>query len=746
MLLCASASILVSLDKPFKEFIKECDSPQAILYPYSEEDKDVVALGEQFAELNTVKGVEYKRSHFISEELTFDGKKLEGFFRLTEYNKKIYGKARYLEGNKDLLDTLGEGECIIPACLSNKYGIHTGDIISIKYSGGDLSYTVKGVYSDPYNTSIAFDSDILIKSIASNLNTKLQVVLYAKDGVTGGQLEETYREKSNGVLNCEVQTLEDRIDNGLIAANLIGALFLVIGIIILFVSCLIINFMIRNAMVTDAKTIAVYKTIGYSSSDILKMYIKFYYLVVSMACIIGILCSVIISDSVLTSVYKNMGQVVANNVLLPGILCYITIICAVIGLIYVIISKVRNVKPVNALNGMSDSNTKKQRFRGNSKIQFSSFGIALRTIIRSKKGVIGIIITSAVTIFSVNFAIISLDVAYTMKDNNDYWLGVDKCDVMIGISDSKGYNAVQKVIEEDKRIKFYLRNKMGGKVTLKWKKGMNTTSMQAFIYDDFSQSQMPVVKGRNPKAENEIALSGKMAKAFNKDVGDYIEIFLGGQKRVDLLITGIFQTYFNLGDACRINSSVYTKSGMDPKYDNFSIYLKNMQEKEQFINDMKKLTEGRGNVIPRTEALAGIMEMITKPQENAIPPVAVLILLVGGINIFCIVMLKNADSEKTNGIYKCLGYTTWHLISSNVYYVAIIAGASIAVAVPLIIILYPNIMKFSLTMFGFLEYPVSYNLGHIILTNLAVAATFIISTIISSRSLKRVNVRDLVQE
>jgi ABC-type antimicrobial peptide transport system permease subunit len=55
-------------------------------------------------------------------------------------------------------------------------------------------------------------------------------------------------------------------------------------------------------------------------------------------------------------------------------------------------------------------------------------------------------------------------------------------------------------------------------------------------------------------------------------------------------------------------------------------------------------------------------------------------------------------------------------------------------------------MKFSLTMFGFLEYPVSYNLGHIILTNLAVAATFIISTIISSRSLKRVNVRDLVQE
>lgn len=746
MLLSASVSILISLDKPFQEFAKECESPEAILYPFSEKDQEAISIGEQFAELDNVEKVEYKRAHFISEEFLFEGKKIEGFFKLAEYNEKVFGKVRYLEGDKGLIAKLNSNECIIPACLSNEYRIYSGDNIKIQCSEGDLIYKVIGIYSDPYNTSTAFDSDILVKNVPETLRTKLQVVLYAKDGVKGSELEESYRVKHNGQMDGEIQTLEERVDNSLIAGNVVGSVFLAIGIIMLFVSCLIINFMVRNAMITDAKTIAVYKTIGYSSDDILKMYIMFYFLIVTIACVLGIGCSVIISDSILSSVFENMGQVVANNVFLPGLLCYITIITLVIGLIYIIISKTRNVKPVIALNGMSDTNTKKKKYKGNSNMQFSSLGIALITIVRSKKSVISIIITSVVTVFSVNFAIVSLDVAYTMKDNNDYWLGVDKCDVMIGVSDSKDYSAVQKVIKDDTRVNYYFRTKLTDTVTMRWKKGMNTTSMEAFVYDDFSKIELPVTEGRNPDAENEIAISSKIADELNKDVGDYIEVFLSGKTRVELLITGTFQTYYNLGDACRITSEAYTRNNYELNYDNFSIYLKNQKDKDQFLKDMKTEVGGKGNVIPRTEAFSSIMNMIVKPQENAIPPVVVLVLLVGGINIFCIVMLKNANSEKINGIYKCLGYSTWHLVLSNLYYVGIVAVVSIAVALPTIILLYPDIMKVCLAMFGFKEYPVSYNFGHIISADLAVLSTFVISTLISSRSLRKVNVRDLVQE
>jgi putative ABC transport system permease protein len=747
MLLNASVSILISLDKPYEDFAKECEAPSAIIFPYADEDAEVIALGEHFKKLEQVERVEYKKSHYISEELTYQGEKLEGFFKLAEFNPGINSKVRFLEGNKELFEKLKADECILPACISTEYDIYTGDRISIKLPDENLIYTVKGVYTDPYSTSTAFDSDILIKNLPSVLNHKLHIILYAKDGFTGSQIEEAFRVQNAGEMNGEMQTLEDRISNGLLAGKVIGAVFLAIGVIMLLVSCLIINFMIRNAMITDAKTIAVYKTIGYTSGDILRIYTVFYFIVVTLACLIGIGSSIFISNMILSSVFRNMGQVAANNILLPGITCYVITVGLVIGIIYLIIGKTRKVKPVYTLNGMSESSTrKKKKYKGNSKIQFSAFGIALRTLLRNKKGAVSIVITAIITIFSVNFAVISLDVAATMKENNDYWLGVDKCDVMVGVSDSTKLKNVEEVINKDNRVDYYFKSRLGNRITMKWSKGVKTTSMDAFIYEDYSKAILPVTRGRNPSSPTEIAISSKITNELHKDVGDYIEVYLGGNKRVDLLITGIFQTYYQMGESCRVTSSLFEENGVAFKYDNYSIYLKNNKDIDSFMQDIKKEIGGNGNVIKRTEAFSSIMDMIVKPQQSAIPPVVVLVLLVGAINIFCIVMLKNANSEKTNGIYKCIGYTNSHLVISNLYYVGMVAAASIILSVPMILVFYPAIMRACLGMFGFLEYPVSYNLWHIALSNLGILALFIISTLVSSRSLKKVNVRDLVQE
>lgn len=747
MLLTGSVSILKSLDKPFKDLAKECDSASAILYPYSQKDEDVISLGKQFAGLKEIRKVEYVRNHYITEELTFNGKQIDAFMKLTEYNDGVFGKVHYLKGNRNTALNLKENECIIPACISNEYNIKIGDRIKLKLSSEEMNYTVKGIYSDPYNTSTAFESNFLVKNMPKGVNGQLYIKLYGKDGVTGNKIEEAYREKYDGQMNGVINTLEDRIDNSLIAGHVVGAVFLAMGIVMLLVCCLIINFMIRNAMITDAKTIAVYKTMGYTSGDILKMYLTFYFVVVSTASFLGIVGSVFLSDTILISVFKNMGKVVSNNVLLPGVLCYGLIITFVLGIIYKIIGKTKKVKPVYALNGMSSSNTKKKKeYKGSSKMQFSALGIALRTLLRNKRSAVSIILTSIVTIFSINFAVISLDVANTMKNNNDYWLGVDKSDVMISVTDSNQYAGVENIVKKDSRVNYYLNSNIDTPLSMKWKKGMKSTVMYGFVFDSYSKAKLPTIKGRNPAAGNEIAISSKVAGNLNKTIGDYIEVYFDGGKKANLLITGIFQTYFEMGDACRVTTSLFTDNNYSIKYNDISIHLKNEKDVKPFIKDMKKKIGRSGNVTARTEAFATIMNMIVTPQKSAIPPVVVLILIVGSINIFCIVMLKNANSEKTNGIYKCLGYSTKHLVLSNLYYVGIVAAASIAVALPMTIILYPYIMKTSLSIFGFLKYPVDYNTFHIAVANLVVLLIFILSTLISSRSLKKISVRDLVQE
>jgi putative ABC transport system permease protein len=747
MLLTGSVSILKSMEKPFKDLAKECEAATAIVYPYSEKDKEVIAMGKKFESLNEVKAVEYTRVYSITEEVTFNGKKVDAFGKLTEYNDAVFGKARYLKGNRNTAAKLKDDECVIPACISNGNNIKVGDRIKIKFSTGEEEYKVKGIFAEPYNTSSSFECNILVNKLPKALTGKLYIKLYGKAGVDGSKIEEAYREKYDRQMNGAFDTLENRIDNSLIANNIVGAMFLAIGGIMLFVCCLVINFMIRNAMITDAKTIAIYKTMGYTSGDILKMYLTFYFLLVSTACILGVLESVFLSNTILTSVFKNIGAVVSNNVLLPGGICYVLIVTLVLGTIYLIIGKTKKVKPIYALNGMSNSNTKKKKeYRGNSKIQFSAIGIALRTLLRNKKGAIGIILTAIVTIFSINFAVISLDVAYTMKENNDYWVGVDKSDVMIDVSDNYQFEKVEGIVKNDSRVNYYLNNSRGTTITMKWKKGMKSTFIYGYVFDDYSKSKLPVTRGRNPEAANEIAISSKVAGYVNKTVGDYIEVYLGGEKKVNLLITGLFQTYNELGDYCRLTKSVYTENNYPIKYDSISIHLKDQKDINSFIEDIEGKVGKDGKVIPRTEAYSNIMNMIVAPQKSGIPPVVAVVLLVGAINIFCIVMLKNASSEKTNVIYKAIGYSTVHLVLSNLYYVAIVAAASMAAAVPITIILYPHIMKAALSTFGFLEYPVSYNVLHIILANLGVLLIFILSTLISSRSLKKVNVRDLVQE
>ena len=746
MLLTSSVSILISLDKPFQDFAEECQSPSAFVFPQHLDDKGVYLLGKQFSELKEIQRVEYKKFHYISEELLFNEKKLDGFYKLTEYNPKINSNERYLEGSKAIINTLLPDECILPACVSNEYSIHTGDNIVIKLSGRTLQYTVRGVYSDPYSTSTAFDSDILIKQLPTDINYGLHIALYTKEGVKGSQIEDAFRTKNNGMMYGNIQTLQQRIENGLIVGNIIGGVFLATGIIMLLVSCLIISFMIRNAIITDAKTIAVYKTIGYTSTDILKMYLNFYFVIVTVACILGIGSSVFISNRILKSIFENMGEVSANSTFIPGVLCYIIIGTIVIGLIYIIISKTKRLRPVAALSGVTENGTQKKNFTGNSKLQFSPLGITLRNISRNKRGALSTILTAILTIFSVNFAVISLDMADTMKENNDFWLGIDKSDVLIEVTDSTQFDRIIKTIKEDKRVNHFFQNKLGDRVSIKWRKGINVTAMDAFVYDDFKDTKLPVVKGRNPVNADEIAISTKIADSLNKEVGDYLEVYLNNSTKVKLLITGIFQTYYQLGDCCRLLTGTYKQNNGAITYSNISIYLNPKENTEMFIKEIQEKIKGTGNVIARTDAFAGIMNMIVRPQKNAIPPVTALILLIGAINIFCIVMLKNAVNQKINGIYKCIGYTSGHLILSNIYYVAIIAISSMAVAIPMIIKLYPVIMRVSLSMFGFLEYPVSYNLWHIVISNIGVVIMFVISTLISSRSLKNVNVRDLVQE
>lgn len=752
-LLTCAASILLDLEKPLYDFSKEVDAPAALLYPYVNHqefvqyENEVRKIGENFSRLSEVEGVGYAKFHYIYEEITSKGKKVSASLDLTEYNNSYFSKERFLSGDIKMTQRLQKGECIIPACLSNTFNINVNDVINIHFSKGTKSYRVKEIYTNPYSSSTAFASDIFVKELPGFLASSYKLSIYGKGGASGNDIETAYRNKYNGQMAGTMIKLNDVINNSLVTVKIISAIFLAIGITMLFVSTLIISFMIRNVMITDAKDIAIYKTIGYTNTDILKMYLIFNYIIVTAACLLGLLVSWFLSGKILAIAYENIGHKTGGDVLLPGIICYILIVGFVQCVIAIIIGSTRRVKPVIALNGMQSEGIKKrENYKGNSKIQFSPMGIALRTITRGKKGIASILITCIVTIFAINFAVVSLDVANTMKENNDYWIGIDRSDVAIGISDDENFKNINDILKQDKRIKYIVPNSYDNLISLKWQKGMDITGMRAFVYDDYTHADIPLTSGRNPSAGNEIALSYKVSEKLHKNIGDYVEVYINGATKADLLVTGIFQTYYTIGQACRLTSAAFTDNKETLSYNNISIYLKKGYSTSDFIKSIKRKIGIQGVVIPRTERFSSVMNSIVAPQQRAIPLIITLILLLGGVNIFCIVMLRNATQQKTVGIYKSIGYSTWHLVKSNLYYIGILSIVSLTITIPLLILTYPQIMEMCLSAFGFIKYPVKYNWFHLIITNIGVFITFIISTLISSWTLQKVNAKELVHE
>ena len=136
---------------------------------------------------------------------------------------------------------------------------------------------------------------------------------------------------------------------------------------------------------------------------------KFYFCIVTSACILGMLFSAFLSNLILTSIFENMGQLKVEHSFLSGILCYLVIVVFVITIITSSIFKMKKVKAVTALSGLDYGGVRKKKsYKGNSTLQFSALGITYRNFSREKRNAVSIIITCIITIFSINFIVISL--------------------------------------------------------------------------------------------------------------------------------------------------------------------------------------------------------------------------------------------------------------------------------------------------------------------------------------------------
>ncbi|HEX3022968.1 MAG TPA: FtsX-like permease family protein [Lachnospiraceae bacterium] len=736
VLMAGSFGILTSLEKPYNDFRDETKAPTVKVNPKLDHGKTSQEWISELSKLPSVDRVTELKRHYMEEKILCNGREMEAFLSFLSYNEKVYGNMRWIEGEKRAPKS---GECIIPVAFSKEHDIKLNDTLTLTNGEKSYDYKVIAFSADVYSCNMAYQAEILVSELPEGLDTTPCFAIYGKAGSSGQDIIDEYVKSNNGILDGTFDTVEEVIDNSMITEKILGGILLVLSIIVFLVCVMMIRFMIKSALNQDRKTVAIYKTLGYRSKDIMNIYILFYMSLTIAGSVLGAYLSPLISMSFIAKAFENIGASNLSVSWIPRIIVILMMNAVVLLQVYIAIRKLRKVRPVIVLNDR-ESDLGKRKIRQHpltKRMSFSPFGMAIRMIQRDRRNTIYVILTCFLCIYMVNIAIACFSNIDSMKTNNYYWLGFDKHDVTVTSVNKDKFDEVCKELQQLDEVERVVKSNNNINTSIRWQKGVQNPNFYSMILETYEGLDMPIVKGHNPRNSNEIVIGNRLANELGKKVGDYIDLYFGADKKISFLIVGTFQSFYDMGRGTRILASALEENGITPIYQEASLYLKKGITPDDFIKRYGKQFANSIKMTNRSEKYENILAMICDPQKAAIGPFMALVVLIGSLSLICIIYLKNIQNHKKYTIYKSIGYSASHLLRMNFYYVGVIATTSIVIALPIFILAFPRMMSMSMMTFGFVEYPVFYNVPHMIAGNLCLFVVFMISVVLSSRSLFR---------
>ena len=736
-LITGSAVILTSLTSVYEELAAQTNAPDVKVYSrpdFTQKDyqKDLKKTGcvTKIIKIPTVSVT----------TIMHDNKETDAFLDICQYRDDMYGNVRVIAGS---LSNLDEKSCVLPMATAQSVGAKVGDIVSVKIEGKKYSYRIAATYAEIFSAATEYTCDMLVLDIPKHTTDSTVYATWLKDGYTCDDLIREYTKENEGILDGYFRSESDSIMNAEIAEMILGGILLGISSVVFLAILLIISYIVKNCFRTDKKTIAIYKTVGYRTIQIRRIYITFYMSIICSGTIIGAILSPILSNSFIHNVYKNIGVEGKISGLWQIVTCILVINLSAFLMLLCETRRIGKLKPVDILNG-NDEEIGKKKLKSSNRTRycFSSSAMALRMMVRDKKNTILLIVTCIVSLYIVNLSIVCLENLDLIKgETNYYWLGTDKHDVTIENNGSTDFYDICSEIKKDKDVEQTVRRNYNMGFAIPYHQ-----STSALVFETFENVEIPVLKGHNPKHSNEVVVGNIYLKEMGIDVGDYITVQLDETHKKDLLVVGTYQGFYNMGRGIKIMGSLLEENDIPFQYTECSITLKQGVDKVAFMKELKEKYGTDIKVIDRKNLYASIMNVICEPQRAALKPFVVISVIIGALNAFYIIYASNVEKRKKYTIYKSLGYTSGHLLKMNCIYVGTVVLISTAVAVVAFIFLFPKVMVLSMSAFGFAEYKLVIKPLTLVLTNASMLAIFILSACLAAGDLYKNHIANIMNE
>lgn len=592
-----------------------------------------------------------------------------------------------------LADHTQDSGIYVPYVCKTFFGFHLGDTLTVSCREWKESFVIAGFTEDVLfgsRTNIAFD---LPQDAFRDLREKAGadcdavMVLMATDGDVSklaNQFSQFVAQRSGGEMFYNTSDViyaeQSRNSNISIYVAIINAASL-IGIA---AGLIVIGFHLRSTLDKDLREIGTLKAVGYKGSTLVAVYVMQFLVLGALGAIAGIGISQCIMPGVVANIAADAGFVWETVFLGRTAGKSILVILCVIGLATMFLSRgILALKPVDAFQERGQFQRGRKNCLTLEKMQMpfgANLSIVLKMICFERGKSILSCVLVAVIVCVAGFAVILY--ARLVADQRGLLqvTGAEVYSVNIQPARPEGTAEIVRELERGGGVRKMMTAIEPGSGRLLCE---NTIYAALGVYSDYAALENPsLYTGRYPKHENEVSISGNLAKTLGKEIGDTIkvsQIFQETAREEDYLIVGLTQGTYTGGLDIYLTMEGLKRIDHAAEWQSIHVYLDGQTDVEEYCLRLKnkygdRLAYAEGfeqvfypQLAPIIDSVAGIVFLV-------IAAMVLLIMIVGFFVTNSILLTRKTDF----GIMKALGYSTGKLILQTVVtFMLYIAGGSI---------------------------------------------------------------------
>ena len=589
--------------------------------------------------------------------------------------------------------SINEDYIYLPYQFNTSGGFETGDTFELTDSGKTYSYKVRGflnvVYGGCNNTAlfaVVVDNGSY-KKIWDDTHAEyenINVIYDLKDGVKNGKFRiNAFNDmlKVNPGAVIEGYDIDGVISNRTFIGLIIAVSFLVATSLIIAAVAMMLANSISNYIRENMNTLGALKAIGYTGKDIKFSLVIWFLIIAAIASVIGIVAAYMVMPLFASIIIGQMGvpysvtfNLFATLIPVAFVVLFtliVTVICA---------NKVSKIQPIVALReGVESHNFKKNHVALDKTSLGLNTSLAMKTFFGNMK-------QNVITFIVLGFMIFCCVISLLLYENfsRKPKLDILATEICAGVVTSD-YETREEVLD-------YLENRSDIK-NIREIINMNVyyndeESLFCYIVKDLSKFKNTNLcyKGRLPTYDNEIAVSGSLAKAYGFDIGDEIRIDYGDNS-FNYIITGFIQTTNNGG-----REAIFSYKAADHIMDIDSIPGWYWFDLANESDDVNKNIEEVNRIIEECEDKYGshiistmnFFKMIGGAMTTFQGISVMMLIIMCSISVAVIalilyLLIKSLvyHKRKDYGIYKALGYTSGSLMLQTAlsFMPAVIASA-----------------------------------------------------------------------